>query len=289
MAYMHIDNLYKDASILIFKECYAMEKIHGTSAHVSWNPETKELTFFSGGEKHERFVNLFDSALLKQRCEEKLSGPTTFYGEAYGGKQQAMSGTYGPNLKFIVFDVKIGDSWLDVPKADALATSMGLEFVYYQRIPTDLSALDKARDEFSTQAKRNGITEDKIQEGVVLRPLYELTKNNGKRIICKHKRVEFGETKKEIKVDPARQAAIEVGASVAFNWVTPMRLDHVLDKMGNILDMSKTGDVIKAMIEDVKRESEGIIVWTPETQKEVGKAAAKLYGQRVREQMIKVC
>lgn len=289
MGYMHIDNLYKDASILIFKECYAMEKIHGTSAHVSWNPETKELTFFSGGEKHEKFVNLFDSALLKQRCEEKLSGPTIFFGEAYGGKQQGMSATYGPNLKFIVFDVKIGDCWLDVPKAEALATSMGFEFVYYQRIPTELAELDKARDMFSVQAKRNGITEDKIQEGVVLRPLYELTKNNGGRIICKHKRAEFGENKHEIKVDPARQAAIEAGGKVADEWVTPMRLDHVLDKMGNVLDMSKTGDVIKAMIEDVKRESEGIVVWTPETQKEVGKAAAKLYGQRVRDQVIKVC
>lgn len=274
---------------MIFKECYAMEKIHGTSAHVSWNPETKELTFFSGGEKHEKFVSLFDSALLKQRCEEKLSGPTTFFGEAYGGKQQGMSATYGPNLKFIVFDVKIGDCWLDVPKAEALATSMGFEFVYYQRIPTELAELDKARDMFSVQAKRNGITEDKIQEGVVLRPLYELTLNNGNRIICKHKRAEFGETKHEIKVDPARQAAIEAATSTADNWVTEMRLSHVLDKMGNVLDMSKTGEVIKSMIEDVQRESEGIIVWTPEIQKEVGKAAAKLYGQRVRSQMIKVC
>ena len=30
MGYMHIDNLYKDQRILQFKECYALEKIHGT-------------------------------------------------------------------------------------------------------------------------------------------------------------------------------------------------------------------------------------------------------------------
>ena len=34
MAYQHIDNLYKNQDILKFKECYALEKIHGTSASV---------------------------------------------------------------------------------------------------------------------------------------------------------------------------------------------------------------------------------------------------------------
>ncbi len=29
MGYMHIDNLYKDQTILMFRECYALEKIHG--------------------------------------------------------------------------------------------------------------------------------------------------------------------------------------------------------------------------------------------------------------------
>jgi len=38
MAYLDIDNLYKEQRILMFKECYAMEKIHGTSAHLSYTP-----------------------------------------------------------------------------------------------------------------------------------------------------------------------------------------------------------------------------------------------------------
>lgn len=29
MAYAHIDNLYKDQTILLFRECFALEKIHG--------------------------------------------------------------------------------------------------------------------------------------------------------------------------------------------------------------------------------------------------------------------
>ena len=62
MGYLHIDNLYKNQNILMFRECYATEKIHGTSAHVSWNDG--KVGFFSGGEKYESFVKLFDAEKL---------------------------------------------------------------------------------------------------------------------------------------------------------------------------------------------------------------------------------
>jgi hypothetical protein len=64
MSYMHIENLYKYPSIFLFKEVYALEKIHGTSAHISWNQG--ELNFFAGGAKHERFVSLFDPSLSEK-------------------------------------------------------------------------------------------------------------------------------------------------------------------------------------------------------------------------------
>lgn len=281
MSYLHIKNLYADQTILMFRECYAMEKIHGTSAHVAWDNEKKAFTFFSGGEKHEKFCALFDLASLTANALMLLSANTVFYGEAYGGKQQGMSHTYGPSLKFVVFDVKIKDCWLDVPKADLLAKNMGFEFVDYVKTSTDLTALDAIRDMPSRQAKRNGIAEDKKAEGVVLRPLLELTRNNGERIICKHKRSDFSETKTPIPVDPEKQKILNDAILIAEEWVVPMRLEHVLDKLDNPSDMSKTGDVVRAMIEDVKRESEGFVVWSDTVQKEVGKVAAKLYKEKV--------
>ncbi len=126
------------------------------------------------------------------------------HGEAYGGKQQGMSETYGKELKFIVFDVKIGETWLDVINAEDVTKKKGLEFVDYVQIKTDLELIDAERDKPSTQAKRNGVVEDKLREGVVLRPLTECTKSNGKRIIVKHKRDEFKETKTKREVDPEK-------------------------------------------------------------------------------------
>jgi hypothetical protein len=131
---MHIDNLYKKQDILLFKECFAMEKIHGTSAHISWkqNNDQNQLVLFSGGANHQNFKGLFDLDFLKAKFLEIVGNEEAIvYGEAYGGKLMGMSQTYGLKLKFIVFDVQIRGCWLSVPQAHDFSTSLGLEFVHY--------------------------------------------------------------------------------------------------------------------------------------------------------------
>lgn len=286
MGYMHIDNLYKNQEILMFKECYAMEKIHGTSVHISWEPETKEIKYFSGGVKHETFIKLFDQNALLALFTDELTKPTVFFGEAYGGKMQRMSHTYGKELKFIVFDVKIGNTWLSVPHADGLARSCDFEFVDYALISTDLETIDAYRDKPSIQAKRNGILEDKVREGIVLRPLIEVRKNNGARIIAKHKTVGFRERRSIIKLQEYKNEDMQNAQEIAKEWVVPMRLNHVLDKIGNPCELSAIPIVVKAMIEDVCREAEGLIADNKYVRKEIGKETVRLYKALVtREQL----
>lgn len=278
MAYAHIENLYKNQSILMFRECWALEKIHGTSAHVAWKDSA--LSFFAGGEKHEKFVALFDEAKLTAAFEEMGHPAVTVYGEAYGGKQQGMSDTYGKELKFIVFDVKVGDTWLGVENAVDVARKLGLEFVWYARTTTDVAALDVLRDRPSEQAKRNGIGEDKPAEGVVLRPIVECWLSNGERIISKHKRADFRETRTQREVKPDKLAVMQEAQAIAVEWVTPARLDHVLQRV-QATDVKDTGAVIAAMLEDIEREGAGEIGWSPEAKRAVCTAAAKMYKQRV--------
>lgn len=221
----------------MFRECYALEKIHGTAAGFSFNQSTNELSFQSGGESHSRFVALFNQEQIVQSIKG-LSIPVDqtieIYGEAYGGSQQGMSHTYGKELKFIVFDVKIGDNFLSVPDAEDVAKKLGLEFVFYKKcslvrcnvreddaneVVTMLSEIDAERDAPSVQAVRNGVStyvghnvltkengdnvvyyagnrilNPRPREGVVLRPLVEMKLNNGSRIIVKHKGDSFKET-----------------------------------------------------------------------------------------------
>lgn len=323
MGYMHINNLYREQDILMFRECYAMEKIHGTSAHIGWNlRENGEyyLNFFSGGTKHETFVKLFDQEKLKAAFAAMgiLDRDVTVFGESYGGKEQGMSHTYGTVAKFIVFDVKVGELWLDVPKAEKVATDLGLEFVHYVRVPTDLAVLDAWRDAPSVQAIRNGISQllpwgtipdencghlpsiginsgewvgrslvknPKKREGIVLRPLVELRKNNGERLICKHKGDDFKETATPRPVvDPAKQKLLEDAQSVADDFVTQMRLQHVLDKLPGHC-MEKMKEIIAAMIEDVNREGAGEFTPSPQVNKAIGSKTVALYKDYLKSQI----
>lgn len=263
MGYLHISNLYKDNKILLFKECYAMEKVHGTSAHIKW--ENDKLSFFSGGEKHERFVSLFDQEKLQAELKQRFAGfNVVFYGEAYGGKQQAMSQTYGSELRFIVFDITIDENWQNVPKMDKIATDFGFEVVPWVKLPTDVAILDAERDKPSEVAVRRGMGNDKTREGVVLRPLEEMTAAHGERVIVKHKGEKFSERATPQKtVSTDKLAVLSAAEAIAEEWVNSHRLEHViahLEVNDTKMSIENIPQIIAAMIEDIYREASGEIV-----------------------------
>ena len=268
MGYLHIDNLYKNQDILLFRECYALEKIHGTSAHLSW--KDGKVVYFSGGEKFFNFLALFNEAQLIENFTNLGHSEITIFGECYAGSQQGQSWRYGKQLKFIAFDVQIGDSWLDVPAAENVVKHMGLEYVHYVKVSTDLEVLNAERDAPSVQAQRNGVEGSQPREGVVLRPLIELTSKNGSRIISKHKRDEERETAKpRAVVDPAKLEVLTKANEIADEWIVPTQLEHILQKMpAEDIRIEKTRDVIEAMIKDVLREAKGEIVANPDAIKQ---------------------
>ena len=292
MGYLHINNLYKDRNILNFKRCYALEKVHGTSAHIQWDkrsegePGDPRLTFYSGGEKHDRFVALFDQAALRAAFEALGHDFVTVYGEAYGGRQQGMSHTYGPDLKFIVFDVQVGDKWLNVPAMDAVARGLGLEVVPWEEVDTTLDTLNALRDRPSEVAVRRGMGADKQREGVVLRPLEEMTINNDRRVIAKHKIDKFGERATPQKVSASlsqeRLDALAGAQEIADEWVVKERLMHVVAHLtvdGVEPGIESTGQVIAMMVEDVFREGAGEIVESKEAKQAISKKTAQMFKQ----------
>lgn len=288
MGYLHIDNLYKNPTILECGEVYALEKIHGTSAHIRF--KAGKLSFFSGGEKYEAFVTLFDAAFLTKALESFGIDEVIVYGEAYGGKQQGMRHTYGDELKFVVFDVKFNGNWLPVPAAAQVAKFLKLEFVDYVQIKADLAEIDLQRDRPSVQAARNGVEGDKVREGIVLRPLEELIDERGNRIIAKHKTAGFCETKTPREVKPERAVILKEATKIADEWVTPMRLEHVVNAAQSVinnmqgiepkeLDITDTKEIIHMMVDDIKREAKGEIVESEGAITAIGKKTAHLYRQ----------
>ncbi len=285
MSYYHIPNLYKSQEIFLCKECYALEKVHGTSAHISY--KDGRIGFFAGGSKHEEFIELFNKENLLNKFSSKDFGEKSvyIYGEAYGGKLQGMSKIYGNSLKFITFEVKIVKVWLNVPKAHHFVEEFGLEFVHYVKIPATLDAINEQRDADSVQALRNGMGSH-IREGVVLRPLEEMTLNNGERLIAKHKRDEFKETATKREINPDRLKILSLANDIAKEWATEERLNHIITSDNSIeLDVTSIGKVIKLMIEDIKREGKEEIENTEAAEKEIGRQTALMFKAKLREEL----
>jgi hypothetical protein len=305
MGYMHIENLYKYPEFLDpKKQVYAMEKIHGTSAYLDYcdkqtltqhkkmieckvsGPGKYRLLLNSGGEKLGAFSALFDQKFLTDKlyeiCLEKQWFGIRVHGEAYGGKQQKMAHTYGPNLKFIVFDILVnGQYFLNVPEAETLTHRLGLEFVHYTEGPCDKVWLDGEMKENSIQAIRNSVGPGKKREGIVIRPLIEAVDSEGHRIIYKHKNAEFSETSTQ-RVLGEKVIVLKDVFQIIDEWLTDERMKHVADRVlrdrDNKLIVGKdTGTFINLMVEDIKREGVGEMEWSPELEKEIKKRTGILF------------
>jgi len=282
MAYLSIENLYRSKAqeILLFKELYALEKVHGTSANISW--KEGKVSYFPGGESLSKFKSLFNEERLVKHFTELGHEEVVVYGEAYGGSCQKMSYMYGPELRFIVFDVFINNIWLDVPNMDEVATRLEQEVVPWRKIVCDLAAIDNERDRPSEVAVRRGFTEEHIREGVVLRPLAEMFNRYGERMIVKHKHEKFGERKTPQKVeDPSKLKVLTEATAVAEEWVTEMRLEHVLQKLPQGIGLESMQRVLQAMVEDVLKESTGEIVDSKDARNAINKKTVELFKKRV--------
>ena len=267
----------------MFKECYVSEKIHGTSAHVRWD-ETM-INFSSGGACNQMFSNLFNSEELTLKAM-KIGIPNwVVYGEAYGGKLQGMRTTYGDTLKFVAFEVRIRDTWLDMYSAEKFVRGLGFDFVWYTKTTTDLATLDKYRDQVSQQAIRNGIGDDKKSEGIVIRPLIELTKNNGSRIMAKHKAANFCETKTPRVVSEDELKVLSQIKDICVEWVTENRLSNILSHIEKDLEIQDIPVLINLMIEDVLREGEGELVKSKALVKAISRETALMVKRRLQNQL----
>ncbi|AGC01678.1 RNA ligase 2 [Acanthamoeba polyphaga moumouvirus] len=275
MGYMHIESLYKCPEFFqLFPEIYCMEKIHGTSTWIRYE-RGQMLKFHSGGESGESFKAIFNEEFLKNKLDElSIKNNWTIikiHGEGYGGRQQGMSKTYGDKLKFIVFDIYVesndnGPKYLNIPDAEKIAQDLQLEFVYYVRGLNTPEWIEEQSNQESIQAIRNGLGSGKPREGVVVRPIIESVFSNGQRAITKHKNAEFWEIKTRRPLGE-RLKVVEGINEIVEDWVTGQRFNHVVDrvlqqKVNKALEKSDIKILLDLMVEDVKRESEGEVIWS---------------------------
>ncbi len=165
------------------------EKIDGMNVRIHWDPGYGEVKFGGRNENSQMPMPLL-AHLQTAFSFEKLKAnypdfPLTFYGEGFGGAIQRAGATYAGTQRFILFDVRVGDYWLERSSVADVADKMELDIVPI----VDWCSVDEA-----VKYVRYGLISsfgDFKAEGVVGIPSANLFNRYGERIITKIKAKDF--------------------------------------------------------------------------------------------------
>jgi len=173
------------------------EKVDGTNIRIKCAPYQEDgkaygITF--GGKTDraqipgflvENLIQLFHNDDTRCIIAEMFSEGACLYGEGYGAKIQKGGGNYRQDQSFVLFDVKIGDWWLQRKDIESISIGLGLDIVPIVGTGTLFDMVEQTRGGF------NSTWGNFRAEGMVARPVVELKARNGSRIITKIKYKDF--------------------------------------------------------------------------------------------------
>lgn len=164
------------------------EKVDGTNIRVML--QSGVVTF--GGKTDSAQIPAQLVARLNERflplagiMQKVFDGNACLYGEGYGAKIQKGGGNYRSDQDFILFDVRVGDYWLQREDVEDVAANLGIDVVPIIGEGTLHDAIEWAKRGIPSTW---GTFE---AEGIVARPKVELKTRDGKRIITKIKCQDF--------------------------------------------------------------------------------------------------
>ncbi len=202
-------------SLSLIKDIVVEEKIDGTNAclllgynedigfywrYFSRNNEIEELDIMYIRSTLDKVVDykLLEKWYLKNfvQIPKKDDNPEVrIFGEVYGSKIQKSNYLPKGERNFIVFDIKINQTWLSVKDRNEICRNLNLKIVpkicILDRIPTFEECYDLLARKYpkSIIAGKNNL--DMYLEGFIFRPKINLYVAPGRRILGKIKRKDF--------------------------------------------------------------------------------------------------
>lgn len=166
------------------------EKVDGTNIRVYW--DGKNTTFGGRTDSAQipngvvnRLNDLFYSTPGRKRLSDvSPHGQVVLYGEGYGAKIQN-GGNYKDTQDFVLFDVKVGDIYLERKNVEDVAQKLQVDVVPIIGKGTLYEAIELVKNNLKSTWG------DFEAEGIVARPTVELTTRRGSRIIAKIKARDF--------------------------------------------------------------------------------------------------
>jgi hypothetical protein len=169
------------------------EKVDGTNIRVMWHGADPH---FAGKTDDAQISPHLLRALADTFTKDMLAAafPTEttnvcLYGEGYGAKIQKGGGRYIPNgCAFILFDVKVGDWWLERKAVFDVAAKLGIQCVPVVAVGPLREGIELARKGFKSSVSADATLD---AEGLVMRPAVQLWNRKGERVIAKIKTRDF--------------------------------------------------------------------------------------------------
>jgi len=176
----------------------ATEKIDGTNVRVFWDGHNVSF----GGKTDDaqmpvflfdRLQELFGGEANAQVFEQAFGeSQVCLYGEGYGHKIQKVGHLYG-DVDFILFDVRVGDWWLERRNIEDVAGKFDIDIVPIVEEGTLYELSDLVKHGFPSMYG------DLLAEGIVAKPKVELFNRKGERIITKLKHRDFVKLERQQK------------------------------------------------------------------------------------------
>lgn len=165
------------------------EKVDGTNIRIIF--DGTRITF--GGKTDDAQIPSFLVSRLQEvflpqieTFRVKFAEGVCLYGEGYGAKIQKVGANYRLDQDFVLFDVKVGDWWLERSSVEEVAGELKIDTVPIIGRGTLYDMVELVKGGF------NSVWGDFKAEGIVARPLVELKSRRGDRIITKLKHRDFG-------------------------------------------------------------------------------------------------
>jgi len=169
------------------------EKVDGTNIRVMFDGnEIKYNGKSDNAQLHadliENLHKMFDDKLdlFNELFENTTDNPTEvcLYGEGYGAGIQK-GGCYREDKSFVLFDIKVGEMWLQRKDVEDIAENLGIDIVPIIGDGTLQHGIDLVKSGLKSTWG------DFIAEGIVARPETEFRTRRGDRIITKIKYTDF--------------------------------------------------------------------------------------------------
>lgn len=188
-----IEGKYREPHLEFLKDCkwVGTEKVDGTNIRIHWNG--KDVLF--GGRTDNAQLpsdlvtwlnNKFQTIQARNLFATKFPDKTvTMYGEGYGAGIQKGGGLYSKEKTFVLFDIVVGDVFLERGNVLGIAELFELQTVPVMKEGT----LPELVDFIKTKPKSTW--GDFESEGIVARPVSEVCTRFGERIIVKIKCKDF--------------------------------------------------------------------------------------------------